>query len=152
MVLGVLNAMVPRLWLYLRYWWNEVYFSSATITFDRLYTVYRDRSAQLTGLALSQYTLHSTSDSHFMPALAQHRASIMSAGFGYSGVAQIPKLRRSSVQSHQYMYFWICSHDWLWDDLRSPNYGICSHDWPRDDLGHHIITSVLAIHSYMWPM
>ncbi len=37
MALGVLNAMVPRLWLYLRYWWNEVDFSSATITFDRLY-------------------------------------------------------------------------------------------------------------------
>ena len=26
MALGVLNTMVPRLWLYLRYWWNEVHF------------------------------------------------------------------------------------------------------------------------------
>ncbi len=34
MVLGVLNTMVPHLWLYLRYWSNEVDFSSARITFD----------------------------------------------------------------------------------------------------------------------
>ena len=36
MALGVLNAMVPCLWLYLGYWWNAVDFSSAMITFDRL--------------------------------------------------------------------------------------------------------------------
>ncbi len=36
---GVLNTIVhvPHLWLYLKYWWNEVDFSSARITFDRLY-------------------------------------------------------------------------------------------------------------------
>ncbi len=34
---GILNAMVRHLWLYLRYWWNEIDFSSAMITFDRLY-------------------------------------------------------------------------------------------------------------------
>ena len=39
MALGVLNARVPRLWLYLRYWWNKLNFSSATITFDRLYAI-----------------------------------------------------------------------------------------------------------------
>ena len=37
MAIGVQNAMVPRLRLYLRYWRNEVDFSSARITFDRLY-------------------------------------------------------------------------------------------------------------------
>ncbi len=34
---GILKTMVPHPWLYLRYWWNEVDFSSAMITFDRLY-------------------------------------------------------------------------------------------------------------------
>ncbi len=38
MALGLLNMMVPHLALYLRYWWNKVNFSSARITFDRLYT------------------------------------------------------------------------------------------------------------------
>ncbi len=44
MALGVLNAMVPCLWLYLRYWWNEVDFSSARTTFDRL-SLYNVESA-----------------------------------------------------------------------------------------------------------
>ncbi len=37
---GVLNTMVLHLLLYVRYWWNEVHFSSAVITFDRLYFNY----------------------------------------------------------------------------------------------------------------
>ena len=37
MALGILNAMVPHLWQYLRYWWNEANFSSTRITFNRLY-------------------------------------------------------------------------------------------------------------------
>ena len=37
MALGVLNVVVPCLWLYLRYWWNEFQFSFSTITFDRRY-------------------------------------------------------------------------------------------------------------------
>ncbi len=38
MALGVLNAMVPLLWWYLKYWWNEIEFSSTRITFYRVYT------------------------------------------------------------------------------------------------------------------
>ncbi len=34
---GILNTTVHHLWLYVRYWWMKVNFSSATITFDRLY-------------------------------------------------------------------------------------------------------------------
>ena len=37
MALSILNTMVSNLCLYLRYWWNGVNFSSATITLDRLY-------------------------------------------------------------------------------------------------------------------
>ncbi len=37
MALGILNTMVPHLWLYLIYWWTEVYFSPTRTTFDRLY-------------------------------------------------------------------------------------------------------------------
>ena len=37
MALGVLNTMITHVWQYLRYWWNEVNFSSARITFDRVY-------------------------------------------------------------------------------------------------------------------
>ena len=35
--LGVMNAIVPRLSKYLRYWWKEVEFSSTRIPFDRVY-------------------------------------------------------------------------------------------------------------------
>ena len=34
---GILNAKVPHMWQYLRYWWNEVNVSSTRITFDRVY-------------------------------------------------------------------------------------------------------------------
>ena len=37
MALGILNAVVQYLWQYVRYWVNEVSFSSTRITFDRLY-------------------------------------------------------------------------------------------------------------------
>ena len=34
-----MNTMVPHLWQYLRYWWNEVNFLSTRIRFDRLYNL-----------------------------------------------------------------------------------------------------------------
>ena len=37
---GVLNTMVQHLSLYLTYWWNRVNFSSARITFDKLYILW----------------------------------------------------------------------------------------------------------------
>ena len=37
MALNMRNKMVPHLWQYLRYWWNERNFSSIMTTFDRLY-------------------------------------------------------------------------------------------------------------------
>ena len=40
MALGMLNTVVPLLWHYLRYWWNERNFSSTVITFDRLNTYF----------------------------------------------------------------------------------------------------------------
>ena len=36
---GILSPMVPHLCLYLRYWWNNVNFLSAVITFDKLYSI-----------------------------------------------------------------------------------------------------------------
>ena len=34
---GILNTMIPNLWLYLRFWWNKVNFLSTRITVDILY-------------------------------------------------------------------------------------------------------------------
>ena len=53
--LGVLNAMVPHLWLYLRYWWNELDFSSSTITLDRLYHTNGGRVAPFWTVQLSNH-------------------------------------------------------------------------------------------------
>ncbi len=42
---GILNTMVPPLWLYLKYWWNEINFSSTRNTFDRHYVIMINGSA-----------------------------------------------------------------------------------------------------------
>ena len=63
--LGVLNAMVPRLWrlvprLYLSCWWNEVHVSSAMITFDRLYQAFAYISNYMFYVQLPVYHINLT--------------------------------------------------------------------------------------------
>ena len=52
---SVLNAMIPRLGQYLRYLSNEINFSSAMITFDRLYQT-SAKYTQLASIHCTHYT------------------------------------------------------------------------------------------------
>ncbi len=42
LALGLLSKIIPLLWQYFKYLWNEVTFSSTVVTFDKLYAAISD--------------------------------------------------------------------------------------------------------------
>ncbi len=110
MALAILNTMVPRLWLYLSCWWNEVSFSSTRITFDGV-----QRWMNVNQLSMEfKTTVHSNNDVMSGLLLTKHDRAKYHAEW---------RLRQTSVnrlyihqgqKSKPSAYWFMSKLAWIW--------------------------------------
>ena len=132
MALGILNVMVPCVWLYLRYSWNEVHFSSAMITFDRLLAIWY--------VATANTILHYTSLVMYF---------ILSPRYLWWRLPNVIASDKMVVDYHQ--------HFWIWYHLVSLHsvhtqvilISLISHDiMPKTGLFRNVINSWADLHGF----